>query len=122
MPKEPVRHRWAEMTADFPMPKLDRKRIIGEKMMLSLVRLDKGCLVPTHAHENEQLTCVLKGCLRFTLGAEGAADRKTVDVRADEVLHLPSGAPHAAEALEETLVLDCFSPPSAGTGIDRRTP
>ena len=79
-----VHRRWSELTADVPMPKLDRKRLIGEKMMLSLVRLDKGCIVPTHAHENEQFTCILKGCLRFTLGAEGAPDRRTLDVRADE--------------------------------------
>lgn len=120
-PAEPVRHRWSDLPADVPMPKLDRKRVIGEKMMLSLVHLEKGCIVPTHAHENEQFSCILKGCLRFTLGAEGAAGRKTVDVRADELLHLPSHVPHGAEALEDTLVLDCFSPPSAATGIDRKS-
>ena len=37
-----------------------------------------------------------------------------------EVLHLPSNCPHSAEALEETVVLDIFSPPSERTGIDPR--
>jgi hypothetical protein len=33
-------------------------------------------------------------------------------------MHLRSGVPHSAEALEPTLVLDIFSPPSEKTGID----
>ncbi|MDQ3310196.1 MAG: cupin domain-containing protein, partial [Gemmatimonadota bacterium] len=32
-------------------------------------------------------------------------------VRAGEVLHIPSGVPHKAEALEDTLDVDIFSPP-----------
>jgi quercetin dioxygenase-like cupin family protein len=39
-------------------------------------------------------------------------------VRAGEVILLPGGLPHSAEAVEDTVVLDVFSPPSATTGID----
>jgi len=38
-------------------------------------------------------------------------------IEAGEVLHLPANVPHSAEALEETLVLDIFSPTSEKTGI-----
>jgi quercetin dioxygenase-like cupin family protein len=114
-----TRHAWSDLRPDTPMPLLERRRIIGEQAMLSQVLLRKGCAVPLHAHENEQFACILQGCLRFTLGAEGAPGRRTVDVRAGEVLHLPANVPHAADALEDTLVLDVFSPPSATTGIDR---
>jgi len=34
-----------------------------------------------------------------------------VDVRAGEVLCIPSNLPHAAEALEDTLDVDIFDPP-----------
>ena len=34
-----------------------------------------------------------------------------VVVRAGEVLHIPSNLPHKAEALEDTLDVDVFSPP-----------
>lgn len=112
-------YRWSELGADRPMALLERRRVIGEKAMLSQVRLQKGCFVPTHAHENEQFACILSGRLRFGIGAEGSPERRTVDVGAGEVMHLPSGVPHSAEALEDTLVLDIFSPPSATTGIDR---
>lgn len=110
----PTRARWTDLPADTPMPLLERRRVIGSQCMISHVSLKKGCVVPTHAHENEQMVCVLSGCLRFTL-ANGVTD-----VRAGEVLHLPPNAPHAAEALEDSAVLDVFAPPSAMTGIDRR--
>ncbi|MGK0264015.1 MAG: quercetin dioxygenase-like cupin family protein, partial [Planctomycetota bacterium] len=38
---------------------------------------------------------------------------------AGDVLHLPGFAPHGAEALETTVLLDIFSPPSESTGIDK---
>lgn len=114
--------RWEHLPTDSPMPLLQRKRVIGEKMMLSEVRLTKGCVVPTHAHENEQISCILSGALKFGLGAEGSPERREMIVRAGETLLLPSHVPHSAEALEDTLVLDLFSPPSATTGIDQPAP
>lgn len=117
---ESVVHCWDRLPRDNPMPLLERRRVIGEKVMLSQVRLSRGCFVPSHAHENEQFACILSGCLRFGLGQPGSAGFREVDARAGEVVHLPSNVPHSAEAIEDTLVLDVFSPPSATTGIDRR--
>ena len=110
-----TRHRGADLPQDSPMPLLSRRRVIGAQMMISEVTLQKGSDVPLHSHANEQMTCVLRGCLRFTFG-EG--DGRAMDVTAGQVSHLPSGVPHAALALEDTVVLDLFSPPSATTGID----
>ena len=53
-------------------------------MMLAHVYLKKGCIVPKHNHENEQLTYILEGALRFSIGDDG---KEIVDVRAGEVLH-----------------------------------
>ena len=117
---EATRYCWEQLPNDRPMDLLERRRIIGEKSMLSRVFLRKGCFVPSHAHENEQFACTLSGRLRFGLGTPGASDFREVVVSAGEVLHLPANVPHPAEALEDTLVLDIFSPPSATTGIDRR--
>lgn len=111
-------HRWSDLAKDTPMALLERKRIIGEKAMLSQVLLKKGCDVPTHAHENEQFAFIMSGRLRFGIGAVGSAERREVVVSAGEVLHLPANVPHSAFAEEETLVLDIFSPPSQTTGID----
>ncbi len=112
-------HRWQDLPQDRPMEKIARRRIIGEKAMLSEVTLSKGFVVPTHQHENEQFACILSGKLRFTI-SEGAKDQRTIDVPAGGVLHLPPNVPHGAEALEDSVVLDIFSPPSDKTGVDRR--
>ncbi len=99
--------RWEEMPREQVTDQLSRRLITGERMMLAHVYLDKGCVVPKHAHENEQLTYILDGALRFWIGEEG----EEVVVRAGEVLHIPSNVPHKAEALEDTLDVDIFSPP-----------
>jgi unsaturated pyranuronate lyase len=77
-------------------------------MMLAHVYLERGAIVPLHSHENEQLTYILEGTLRFWLGAE---EGQVVDVAAGEVLHIPSNLPHKAEALTRTLDVDIFCPP-----------
>jgi len=110
--------RWTDLETDHPLEEVNRRRIFGEQAMLSEVRFRKGCHVPTHHHENEQFVCVISGCLRFGLGADDDPGRRDVVVRAGEVLVLPSNVPHSADALEKTLVLDIFSPPSATTGLD----
>jgi quercetin dioxygenase-like cupin family protein len=87
---------------------LDRRLITGDRMMLAHVYLKKGCIVPKHSHENEQLTYILEGALRFKLGDDQS---ETLVVNAGEVLHIPSNVPHEAEAVEDTLDVDVFSPP-----------
>ncbi len=113
-----VQYRWEELKHDTPMPLLSRRRVMGEKMMISEITLYKGCEVPLHSHENEQFSCVLSGWVRFTTQLPDGT-MKHHDVRGGEVLHLPSHVPHGVVAMEETVVLDLFSPPSATTGIDR---
>jgi quercetin dioxygenase-like cupin family protein len=121
MPQAPVAtvHNFADLPVDRPMPLLERRRVMGEQMMVSHIALRKGFKVATHSHANEQMSVVLSGRIRFGVGAEGSAERYSVDVAADQVIHLPSNVPHSAEAIEDTLVLDLFSPPSATTGIDQ---
>ncbi len=115
------RFAWNELEADSPMPLLSRRRIIGKQAMLSHVFLKKGCFVPSHAHENEQFACVLSGRLRFVIGEENAPSPEVLTIGGGETLYLPSQVRHSAEALEDTVVLDVFSPPSEKTGIDLRS-
>lgn len=89
---------------------LDRRLITGERIMLAHVYLKKGCIVPKHSHENEQITYILEGALRFKLGED---QKEVVTVSAGEVLHIPPNLPHEAEAVEDTLDVDVFSPPRA---------
>lgn len=97
--------RWNDIPLEPLNELLSRKLFTGERIMLAQVFLKKGCVVPAHSHENEQMTYVLKGVLQFEI--EG----KEIVVREGEVLHIPSNIVHKATALEETLDLDVFSPP-----------
>jgi quercetin dioxygenase-like cupin family protein len=108
MPAGCTHYRWSDIPREKVTDQLDRKLITGERMMLAQVFLKKGCIVPKHQHENEQLTYILEGALKFFLGEDGA---ETLIVSAGEVLHIPSMVWHRAEALEDTLDVDIFSPP-----------
>ncbi len=101
-------HRWADIPKEKLSDVLDRKLITGDRMMLAHVYLKKGAVVPRHSHENEQITYILEGGLRFWIGAD---ESEVIDVLAGEVLHIPSHVLHKAEALEDTLDVDVFSPP-----------
>ncbi|MDQ6717491.1 MAG: cupin domain-containing protein [Gemmatimonadota bacterium] len=108
--KSVTHYRWDEIPRERVSPTLERRLITGERMMLAHVYLAKGCIVPTHSHENEQITYILEGALKFWIGEEGTEE---VIVAAGEVLHIPSNVPHKAEALADTLDVDIFSPPRA---------
>ncbi len=106
--REVTFYRWDSMKKERVSDMLERRLITGDRMMLAHVYLKKGCIVPKHSHENEQLTYILEGALKFKIGDDGAEE---ITVRAGEVLLIPSNIPHQAEALEETLDVDVFSPP-----------
>jgi quercetin dioxygenase-like cupin family protein len=113
-----VRHyRWDDMPREPLKGTLSRRLITGERMMIAHVYFKKGDDVPQHSHENEQLTYILEGCLRFWFGADGS---QQIDVRAGEVVVIPSNVPHRALALEDTLDVDVFCPPRQDwlTGTD----
>jgi quercetin dioxygenase-like cupin family protein len=103
-----TKHNWEEMPSEQVSPKLERRLITGENIMLARVSLTAGCLVPRHQHHNEQLTQIVEGALRFWIGED---EREEIVVRAGDVLCIPSNAWHKAEALEDTVVIDVFSPP-----------
>jgi len=108
MPETATLHRWDEIPRETLNDKLDRKLVTAKRVMLAHVYLKEGCVVPRHAHENEQLSYVLEGVVRFWLGED---EHEQVDVHVGEVLAIPSNLPHKAQALEDSLSLDVFSPP-----------
>jgi quercetin dioxygenase-like cupin family protein len=100
--------RWTDMPLERVNDMLDRRLVTGERLMLAHVYLKKGCVVPRHQHENEQITYIVEGALHFWIGED---EREEIVVRAGEVLHIPSLVWHKALALEDTLDVDVFSPP-----------
>jgi quercetin dioxygenase-like cupin family protein len=97
-------HRWDEIALEKVTEMLSRKAVVGDRAMLVQVYVKRGCVIPLHAHDSEQLTYVLQGAIKFLV------NREEITVREGEVLLIPSGIEHQAEALEDTFELDVFSP------------
>ena len=108
-------HRWDEIALEKVTEMLSRKIVTGEREMLAQIYLKRGCLVPMHSHESEQMTYILQGALKFLIGGE------EITVREGEVLHIPSWVEHQAEALEDTLRARRVQPDPPGlAGSHRR--
>ncbi|MDX1556720.1 MAG: cupin domain-containing protein [Xanthomonadales bacterium] len=99
---------WNEIPLENLNPLLDRRLITGERMMISQVLLKAECVVPKHHHENEQISYITQGAIRFLLGE---SQDEEVIVRAGGVLVIPSNLPHCAIALEDSISIDVFCPP-----------
>jgi quercetin dioxygenase-like cupin family protein len=97
-------HRWDEIALEKVTEMLSRKIVYGEREMIAQIYFKRGCIVPMHSHESEQMTYVLQGALKFLVGGE------EITVREGELLHIPSWIEHQAEALEDTFELDVFAP------------
>ena len=109
----PTKQPWSSVKLEVLTPMLSRRVLTAEKAMIAQVYLKKGAIVQAHEHHNEQITYILEGGLRFWLGenADKAPNAEYVDVMAGEVLLIPGNLRHQAQALEDTLDLDVFTPP-----------
>jgi quercetin dioxygenase-like cupin family protein len=95
---------WDTVKKEQLNDKFWRKVVNGEKITAAQLGLSKGALVPLHHHESEQVSIVVQGAIKFEV--EG----KEVTVRGGEVLVIPSNLPHNALALEDSSVIEIFSP------------
>ena len=77
----------------------------GCTMYQMIAQLDAGSRMPEHAHSQEQIVHILSG--RMKLIVAGVAH----ELRPGDSHYLASNIPHGVETIEDTLVLDTFSPP-----------
>ncbi len=97
--------RWDDIPHEHLSESLSRKIITGDRTMIAHIFLKKGCVVPAHSHDNEQMTYIISGSLRFTVNG------RQILLKAGDVMHIPSKVVHAAVAVEDTLDMDVFTPP-----------
>lgn len=76
----------------------------GDKTLMGQFKLAKGAAIPAHSHPHEQTGIMISGRLRFT------ADGDVLDVEAGDSWCLPGGVEHAVTALEDSVVIEVFSP------------
>jgi quercetin dioxygenase-like cupin family protein len=76
-----------------------------DEVMLCEFFLEQGTLVPSHNHMNDQTGYIVFGRVEMTIGGE-----VHVCTQGDSYA-IPGGVTHSARALEDSLVIDAFSPP-----------
>jgi unsaturated pyranuronate lyase len=95
---------WESIRKEQMNDSIWRKVVNGEKMTMAQICIIKDGVVPVHQHDNEQMSYVIEGALKFDIAGQ------EVTVRKGEILHIPSNVPHGVVALEDTLNLEIFVP------------
>jgi quercetin dioxygenase-like cupin family protein len=76
----------------------------GEKTLMGQFKIAKGSAIPAHSHPHEQTGIMISGKLRFNV------DGKIMDVVPGDSWCLLGGVEHSVEALEDSVVVEVFSP------------
>jgi len=88
------------------VPGIQRRTITtGTTMYQMLARLEAGSQMPEHKHPQEQIVHILEG--RMKLIVAGVPH----ELKRGESFYLAANVPHGVETIEDTMVLDTFSPP-----------
>lgn len=105
-PERQARHaQWDTLASEAPLPGLERRMMVGERLMVCRLRFDPHTVTPVHHHPHEQMTLVEQGRVRFIIAGEERI------VGPGEVLHFPPHVEHGATSLDEPVVLvDIFTP------------
>jgi quercetin dioxygenase-like cupin family protein len=94
-------HPWIEIA-----PGIRRRTVTSGKSMYQMIaKLDAGSRMPEHKHPQEQIAHILEG--RMKLIVSGVPH----ELKRGDSFYLASNVPHGVETIEETMVLDTFSPP-----------
>ena len=97
-------HRWTDVPNEQINESIARRFITGDSVTVGRFELKQGGVVPVHSHANEQISMVISGALLFRIDG-----RETI-VKAGEVMQIPGHVAHQVEVLEDTVVVDVFSP------------
>jgi len=76
----------------------------GGKTMLCEFRIAKGKKIPSHAHLHEQTGYLVSGRVKFQV------DDQTFEARPGDSWCVSGDQPHAAESLEDSVIIEVFSP------------
>ena len=98
---------WDDIELETVNASMKRRIVTGERMTVARIYFKDGFLVPQHSHENEQITQVISGTLRFSFGEDRA---EVFDVGPGGVVVIPSNLPHEALAIGEVEEMDMWSP------------
>jgi quercetin dioxygenase-like cupin family protein len=84
---------------------LVKLRLQGEQMIMLEIFYAAGVGTPLHSHDHESVIYLVSGKLKGTM------DGKEVIMQPGDVCRHPKGVLHGVEALEDSVILECKSPP-----------
>jgi quercetin dioxygenase-like cupin family protein len=88
-----------------PEPGLKRRVLAyNEKLFVAEHQMKKGWVGTLHSHPHEQVVYVVEGHLTVT------CQGRTFDVRTGDTFVVRGGVEHGASAIEDSLVVDVFTP------------
>ena len=99
---------WKDIPIEQVNEKMKRQFIYGEKIMIARMEFEDGFTVPWHSHENEQITEVFEGILRFWFDDD---EENPVDLSAGDVIVIPGHRRHKALMIGKVVETDTFAPP-----------
>lgn len=95
---------WNSLPVEQLNPQVSRRAIHTTGLTIARLNLQKGAVVPEHSHVHEQIATVERGALQFWVGGQ------ELILRDGQSLAIPSNVPHKVIAIEDTVVVDVFSP------------
>jgi quercetin dioxygenase-like cupin family protein len=98
-------YKWETIASEQLSSKISRRMIVGAKQMLVQWEFRRGAVAARHSHPHEQIVVMVHGKLRLSV------ENTEAILGQDDIVVIPPNAPHEAEALEDTVVIDIFSPP-----------
>lgn len=99
---------WDDIPTEEVTPEMHRKIVWGEKLMIAKMKFKDGFRVPLHTHENEQITHVVSGTIRFWFGENKDQE---MDLGPGEMIVIPPHLPHEALMIGEVEEIDHWAPP-----------
>jgi quercetin dioxygenase-like cupin family protein len=101
MSESPKKNPWIDLA-----PGIRRRTVThGATMYQMVAELKAGSIMPEHQHPQEQIIHILAGRMRVIVGGISR------ELCAGDSHYLASNVPHGVETIENTTVLDTFSPP-----------
>jgi len=98
-------YRWNSVAAEQLTESIERRMIVGSKEMLVRWDFRKGAVAARHSHPHEQIVIMVTGRLRLVVGST------ELIMESGDIVVIPPNIPHEAHAIEDTIVIDVFSPP-----------
>ncbi len=98
---------WNAIPVEQVTPKMQRQLVYGEKVMIAKMKFKDGFLVQQHSHDNEQITQVISGTIRFWFGKN---KEQMFDLNAGEIVVIPANVPHEALMVGDVEEIDTWAP------------